>query len=62
MTISDLRPQDLQSLLSRGVNGDRTAYDELLVRTSRRLPAMTRKMLRNYPALAAAFPQEPVTR
>lgn len=42
---------DLLSLLRRGGEGDKFAYDEVLAKASERLLALTRKMLRNYPQL-----------
>ena len=49
MTIPLEKSHDLQLLLSRGIVGDVAAYDEVLARASKRLLALTRKMLRNYP-------------
>jgi DNA-directed RNA polymerase specialized sigma24 family protein len=49
MTEPDENSDDLQSLLNRGVAGDRTAHVEVLARASGRLLALTRMMLQDYP-------------
>ena len=49
MTSSHHESGELQTLLDRGVRGEEGVYDELMARASKRLLALTRKMLKNYP-------------
>lgn len=51
MTSSHHESGDLQTLLDRGVRGEEGVYEELMARASKRMLALTRKMLKNYPHL-----------